>query len=247
MWNHQIISIWIQHIEIFELPFFSNAGRYFVIPSKPLYYYYPRMTWWNTIEPQHDKTNKLSVRPAKTQINLGIRPVWSEYLLCAQWIAKAFFMWTAKTLIRLGGCPGWSESSLGAHAILLVCREAAQLTISISYGVSTESDIQHSFSERHYVMTFILVPGAAEFPNCVAIWHPKSLIKCSVGQFGKKYFRAAEVFMSLNLQFLRILFCENDKWHLGRLRHCCVTLNLRIDSCIDKCILFLEEMKIWNS
>ena len=29
-------------------------------------------------EPQHDKTNKMAVRPAKTQISLGIRPVWSE-------------------------------------------------------------------------------------------------------------------------------------------------------------------------
>ena len=29
-------------------------------------------------EPQHDKTNKMSVRPAKTQISLGICPVWSE-------------------------------------------------------------------------------------------------------------------------------------------------------------------------
>ena len=32
-----------------------------------------------TIEPRHDKTNKVSVRPAKTQISLGIRPVWSEF------------------------------------------------------------------------------------------------------------------------------------------------------------------------
>ena len=32
----------------------------------------------NTYEPPHDKTNKMSVRPAKTQISLGIRPVWSE-------------------------------------------------------------------------------------------------------------------------------------------------------------------------
>ena len=30
-------------------------------------------------EPWHDKTNKMSVRPAKTQINLGIRSVWSEF------------------------------------------------------------------------------------------------------------------------------------------------------------------------
>ena len=26
-------------------------------------------------EPRHDKTNKVAVRPAKTQIGLGIRPV----------------------------------------------------------------------------------------------------------------------------------------------------------------------------
>ena len=39
-------------------------------------------------EPRHDKTNKVTVRPAKTQISLGIRPVWSESSLCAQWAAK---------------------------------------------------------------------------------------------------------------------------------------------------------------
>ena len=39
-------------------------------------------------EPWHDKTNKMIVRPAKTQISLGVRPVWSESSLCAQWVAK---------------------------------------------------------------------------------------------------------------------------------------------------------------
>ena len=39
-------------------------------------------------KPRHDKTHKMSVCPAKTQISLGIRPVWSESLLCAQWVAK---------------------------------------------------------------------------------------------------------------------------------------------------------------
>ena len=34
-------------------------------------------------EPRHDKTNKLSVRPTKTKISLGIRPVWSESSLSA--------------------------------------------------------------------------------------------------------------------------------------------------------------------
>ena len=39
------------------------------------------------IEP-HVKTNKMSVCPAKTQISLSIRPVWSESLPCAQWVAN---------------------------------------------------------------------------------------------------------------------------------------------------------------
>ena len=34
------------------------------------------------------KPNRITVRPVKTQISLGIRPVWSESLLCAQWVAK---------------------------------------------------------------------------------------------------------------------------------------------------------------
>ena len=39
-------------------------------------------------ERPHDKTKKLIVRPAKTQISLGIRPIWSESSLCARWVAK---------------------------------------------------------------------------------------------------------------------------------------------------------------
>ena len=34
-------------------------------------------------EPRHDKTYNISVRPAKTQISLGIRPVLSESSLFA--------------------------------------------------------------------------------------------------------------------------------------------------------------------
>ena len=34
-------------------------------------------------EPRHDKTNNVAVRPAKTQISLGIRPVSDQSLRCA--------------------------------------------------------------------------------------------------------------------------------------------------------------------
>ena len=42
-----------------------------------------RELWKGTIEPPCEKNNKVSVRPDKTQISLGIRPVWSETSLSA--------------------------------------------------------------------------------------------------------------------------------------------------------------------
>ena len=62
-----------------------------------------------------------------TQISLGIRPVWSESSLCAQWVAKDPSFLHANTLIRLGGCPGRSESSLGAHSFCWFYHEVAHL------------------------------------------------------------------------------------------------------------------------
>ena len=43
-------------------------------------------------EPPRDKTNKMSVRPAKTQISLGICPVRSGSSLCAQLIYDPSFL-----------------------------------------------------------------------------------------------------------------------------------------------------------
>ena len=50
---------------------------------KPLSFIHTR-SWEKSLEPPHDKTNKMSVRPARTQISLGIRPVWSESPLSAR-------------------------------------------------------------------------------------------------------------------------------------------------------------------
>ena len=47
---------------------------------------------WNLLQTKNWaaswQNNKVSVRPAKTQITLGIRPVCLESSLCAQWVAK---------------------------------------------------------------------------------------------------------------------------------------------------------------
>ena len=73
-------------------------------------------------EPRHDKTNKMSVRPAKTQISLGIRPVWSESSLCAQWVAKDPRFLHADS-------EDWSESWLGEHSFCWFCHVVAHFWI----------------------------------------------------------------------------------------------------------------------
>ena len=84
------------------------------------------LSWYDwKYEPPHDKTNRMTVRPAKTQISLGICPVWSVFTVCMKKASVLSYPLSAQQrLIRLGRCPGWSESSLGTHAILLVlsCR-----------------------------------------------------------------------------------------------------------------------------
>ena len=78
-------------------------------------------------EPRHDKTNKMSVRQAKTQISLGIRPVWSESSLSA-W--KKVWVLSYPLSAQRGGCPGWSESSLGTHSFWWFCHIAAHLCLA---------------------------------------------------------------------------------------------------------------------
>ena len=86
------------------------------------------VTMMNSYEPRHDKTNKMRARPAKTQISLGIRPVWSESSLGAQWVAKnpSFLHADSENSHQTGRCPGWSVSSLGAHSFCWFCHVAAQ-------------------------------------------------------------------------------------------------------------------------
>ena len=127
-------------------------------------------------EPPHDKNNKMTVRPAKTQISLDIRPVWSESSLCVQLVAKDPSFLHADSedsdqtgrmprliLIRLGRCPGWSESSLGAHAILLV----------LSWGGSyiyTPLLLDCDSSHRFCIKTAICFLNSSHFRNCDVYW-----------------------------------------------------------------------------
>ena len=65
----------------------SWAGRfesYLVAnPEKRFSHDEAHLASWLIYELRHDKTNNMAVCPAKAQISLGVRPVWSESLLSA--------------------------------------------------------------------------------------------------------------------------------------------------------------------
>ena len=112
------------------------------------------------------------IRPAKTQISLGIRPVWSESSLCAQWVAQgpSFRHADVKGFGQTGRMPRLIWVFAGAHVILLVlsCGGSYSLifptlwlmqfsfkTARFGAKTSTASNVkQASLNEnRHYLMT----------------------------------------------------------------------------------------------
>ena len=112
------------------------------------------------IEPRHDKTNKVTVRPAKTQISLGIRPVWSESSL-STW-RKLWSLAThwaqAKTLIRPGGCPGWSESSLGAQLLCCFFHVAAHMPKQVLLAIQLVVVIHYlTYEPSHEIMVLFVL------------------------------------------------------------------------------------------
>ena len=68
------------------------------------------------------KPTKWHMRPAKTQISLGIHPVWSESSLCAQWVAKdpSFLHSDSKVSEQTGRMPRLIWVFAGRTLILLV-------------------------------------------------------------------------------------------------------------------------------
>ena len=84
---------------------------------------------------QPPKTGFLVTRP-KTQISLGIRPVWSESSLCAQWVAKdpSFLHADSEDSDQTGRMPRLIRVFAGSTFFLLVlsCR-GSPVTGQISY------------------------------------------------------------------------------------------------------------------
>ena len=91
------------------------------------------IAWCLANEPRNDKTNKMSVCPEKTQISLGISPVWSESSLSA-WrkLGSLATHWAhSKDSDQTGRMPRLIWVFAGLTLILLFCHETAQMFSSI--------------------------------------------------------------------------------------------------------------------
>ena len=125
-------------------------------------------------EPPHDKTNNVAVRPAKTQISLGIRPVWSESSLCAQRVAngpsflhadsKEWSDWAdAKADLSLRLAHGYFVSFVMRRLIYYLSERG-------SFG-------QHIFRTAHRLGSYW-----HPRPSCFLVWHSGST-KCNFEQY----------------------------------------------------------------
>ena len=95
---------------------FHKISSYNVHPD------YTLVNFSSIFEPRHDTTNKMSVYPPKSQISLGIRPVWSESSLYVQWIAKdpSFLYADSEGFDQTGRMPRLIWVFAGRTATLLV-------------------------------------------------------------------------------------------------------------------------------
>ena len=123
-----IASLWVYMLSLLFLYIYDtkygyvrNMAHQFQTMLNIFHQYNWAATW--------KKTNNVTVRPAKTQVSLGIRPVWSESLLCAQWVAKdpSFLHVHSKDSDQTGWMPRLIWVFAGHTVTLLVLSCPAQL------------------------------------------------------------------------------------------------------------------------
>ena len=113
-----------------------------------------------TNEPPHDKTNNVVVRPAKTQISLGIHPVWSESSLSA---------WR-----KLGPlATHWahsedSDQTLRMPRLIWVFAGRTATLLVLSRGGSNTKRIRN----RADLHILIVVYGRCKITMSKRLWHP---------------------------------------------------------------------------
>ena len=92
------------------------------------------------------KPTEWSVRQAKTQISLGIHPVWSEFSLCAHWVAKdpSFLHADSEDSDQTGRMPRLISLRWAHKSFCWFCHEAAQIMHENVSSNRTSGNIENS-------------------------------------------------------------------------------------------------------
>ena len=140
------------------------------------------------------KPKKMSVRPAKTQISLGIRPVWSESSLCTQWVAKdpSFPHADSEDSDQTGWMPRLTWVSAGHTLILLVL---SCLSSIMKHRRTCECfETQCLMIFKTLIVAAVLITDSRFFNNLVSV-APEQWNKCA----------ASSEFVSSSIPSWRIL------------------------------------------
>ena len=104
-------------------------------------------------KPQHNKTNKVTVRPAKTPISLAIRPVWAESSLCVQIVVKdpSFPHADSEDSDQTGRMPRliWVFTERTAFLLVLSCRSLNVLLFTGAYFMKSIHKMSNRLQKRY--------------------------------------------------------------------------------------------------
>ena len=118
----------------------------------------------------HFKSNlgQVSVCPPKTQISLGIRPVWSESSLCPQWVAKdpSFLHADSEDSDQTGQMPRliWVFAGRTATLLVLSCRGSSIVVRLLPWWL-THAQVSYSMMNEKRVFFFMLLNNISDMPG----------------------------------------------------------------------------------
>ena len=116
----------------------------------------------------------MSVRPAKTQISLGIRPVWSESSLCAQWVAKdpSFLHADSEDSDQTWRIPRliWVFAGRTVTLLVLSCRGSYTLWRNVSLFYSMKSAFLQTLAQLHLWLKMKLKQSFLFVWRCITLY-----------------------------------------------------------------------------
>ena len=130
------------------------------------------------------KPTKWHLCPAKTQISLGIRPVWSESSLCTQWVAKdpSFLHADSEDSDQTGWMPRltWVFAGRTCYFVSFVMRRLICISLFLNHILVILKSPNFQIFKATYFL-WIFFHRELDMAKTSCRWNKKSLTVCSSG------------------------------------------------------------------